>query len=123
MFPGSLNTNRRQFVFCRLFPLFQNLILTLWSNIILSSRLKGIEIVHTASACIHAGQGSEPHTIDPTRVIVHARQILLLNTVNPECESTIVSSYSHCRTPVHLNYMGSITDREPVRHHKGGSII
>src|SRR5919109_1135803 len=99
MFPGSLNTKQAAvhflspvsfvFIWCRLLQggdchlADDSHLKNLRSNIVLPPRLKGIEVVGSASSNIHSGQGSKPHTIDPPGVVIYSSQICLLNAIDP----------------------------------------
>jgi len=52
-------------------------------NIRLSSRLEGIEIVGSQSACIYPGQCPQPGTVYPPGVVVHSTQAGLLSAIYP----------------------------------------
>jgi hypothetical protein len=85
----------------------------LWSNVTAAARLEGIKIVGAACFAIDAGYCSQLDSVDPPCVVVDPGQAGLLNAIDPEGAVTIVSSRRCSRSPVQLNGMCCITDREP----------
>ncbi|MGZ9224093.1 MAG: hypothetical protein ACXW4M_00905 [Anaerolineales bacterium] len=74
-------------------------------NVVLSARLEGIEVVDSARAGVYPGECAQPHTINPSRVVVHASQGRLLNVVNPQGETAIVGPHSCCCPPIHSSQL------------------
>ena len=55
----------------------------LWANVALAVRLKGIKEISAASAGIQTAGRTQAHLVDATRIIVDAREVGLLDSIDP----------------------------------------
>src|SRR5688500_7944213 len=93
--------------------------LVLWSYIVLTPRLKGIEVISATGPSIHACQCSQPGTINPPGVIVYSCQIGLLYAIDPQRQTSVICTRPGRSTPVHLDKVSGIADGKPTGDDKG----
>ena len=84
------------------------------SDVGLSPRLEGIEVIGATRASVYPGNCSQPDPIDPPGVVVHASQVRLLKTINPKRQAAVIRAGGGCCPPIQFEKMRCIADRKPI---------